>query len=142
MFEEKGRELVWIFFVDEKDGAWLEIDDPRWFRGGNGRRWILNAMKFLKFPSLKIILPGIFKWSPELKTLDLELMLLNFSVCSGEISLCKSLYNYQQEIKPLKAVKELFKAAMLPKLYNNVSKTSSKGVNRCDNSHNLSLTTI
>ena len=37
-FEEKGRELVWISFVDEKDGARLEIYDPRWFGGGNGRR--------------------------------------------------------------------------------------------------------
>ena len=43
MFEENERELVWTFFVDEKDGARLEIYDPRWFGGGNGRRWILNA---------------------------------------------------------------------------------------------------
>ena len=28
-FEENGRELVWTFFVDEKDGARLEIYDPK-----------------------------------------------------------------------------------------------------------------
>ena len=43
MFEENERELVWTFFVDEKDGARLKIYDPKWFGGGNGRRYILNA---------------------------------------------------------------------------------------------------
>ncbi len=43
MFEEKGRELVWTSFLDEKGGARLGIRDPKCFGGGNGRSWILNT---------------------------------------------------------------------------------------------------